>query len=177
MGTGALAVISGGVVVHWKAHCDDTVDIEDGTKVWQFASVIRGSKIGKDCNIASCAIVDGATVGDNTIISHGASINPGTVIGNGVFIGPNVTICNDMWPSADKEGYETPKRPTAIIENGASIGACAVLLPGVRVGKNAVVAAGAVVKSDVPSGYVYRRNDYKARKPDDWHQRRMRYVA
>ncbi|WP_263483875.1 DapH/DapD/GlmU-related protein [Mesorhizobium sp. CA8] len=164
-------------MIHALAHYDGSGQIGEGTKVWQFASIIRGSTIGRDCTIASCAIIDGAAVGDDSIVSHGASINPGTVIGNGVFVGPNVTICNDMWPSADKEGYETPKRSTVVIENGASIGAGAVILPGVRIGKNAVVAAGAVVKGDVPPGYVYRRNDYKARKPDDWHQRRMRYVA
>lgn len=134
------------------------------TKVWQFASVIRGAKIGADCVIASCAIVDGSTVGNNCRISHGAFCDPGMQIGNDVFIGPHVALCNDYWPRVAREGWfdmddlVSGKIIVTKIEDGASLGAGAILMPGVTIGCGAMVAAGAVVTQDVPANSLYRRN-------------------
>lgn len=166
-------------MIHLLAFVDQTVTIGANTMVWQFASVIRGAVLGDDCIIGSCSVVDGAIVGDGCSISHGAQIHPGTKIGDRVFVGPGAIICNDMWPSVEKAGFELePDRFTAIIEDDASIGAGAILLPGVRVGKGAFVAAGAVVERDVPPGCGYRRNGYVAlQRPQDWRERRMRWVA
>lgn len=84
-----------------------------------------------------------------------------------------------MWPAVSKEGFELPAggQFTVIVEDDASIGAGAIILPGVRIGKGSFVAAGAVVGDDVPAGLVYRRNDYVAlQRPPDWRERRMRFA-
>lgn len=154
------------ISIHPHAVVQPTVKIGAGTKVWQFASVIRGAVVGKDCNIASCAILDGAHVGDGCAIGHGAQLHPGTKIGNRVFVGPGAIFCNDMWPSVGKEGFALGGW-TVIVEDDASIGAGAIILPGVRIRKGSMVAAGACVDRDVQEGMVWRRNGYMAAIPDE----------
>lgn len=149
--------------IHHFAQVDDDVDIGSGTRVWQFASVIRGSTVGEGCSIASCAIVDGAEVGNYTIISHGAFIDPGILIGSDVFIGPHVKLCNDAWPRAEKTGFDMGALldgsfVTTIIEDGASLGAGVTVLPGLTIGRDAMVAAGAVVSKSVPACTLYKRD-------------------
>lgn len=146
-----------------RAQIDRDVSIGAWTRVWQFASVIRGAKIGESCSIASCAIVDGAKVGDGTIISHGAFIDPGIEIGAGVFIGPHVALCNDAWPRADKTGFDMGALIdgsfiTTRIEDGASLGAGVVVLPGLVIGSGAMVAAGSVVTQSVPACTLHKRD-------------------
>lgn len=140
------------------------VTIGARTKVWQFASVIRKSVVGEYCNIASCAIVDGAVVGDRCIISHSAFIDPGIAIGNDVFIGPHVSLCNDYWPRVSKDGWFDVQKLidreiiVTTIEDGASIGANAVLMPGLTIGARAMIAAGATVTRSVPADFLCRRD-------------------
>jgi acetyltransferase-like isoleucine patch superfamily enzyme len=148
-------------VIHPQACIDATVTIGEGAAVWQFASVIRGAKIGRDCSIGSCAVVDGARLGDGCRIGHGAQVHPGVDLGNEVFIGPGAVIANDRWPRVSKEGFDLAALisgpPCVVIENGASVGANATVLPGVRIGRNSMVAAGAVVTGDVPANYLWLR--------------------
>jgi acetyltransferase-like isoleucine patch superfamily enzyme len=148
--------------VHPRALVENS-QIGEGTRVWQFASVIRGAVIGRNCNIASCAIVDGARIGNNCLIGHGSSLHPGTVLGDDVFVGPSVTFCNDRWPMVSKDGFDIDKLLsgeiiTTRIEDGASIGAGAVLTPGSSVGMCAMIAAGAVVTGRVPTGTLLKRS-------------------
>lgn len=147
--------------IHPKAHVEGAA-IGARTKVWQFASVIRGSIIGNDVSIASGSVIDAARIGNESIVSNNCSIYPGSFVGNNVFIGPNVTLCNDLYPVADKTGFDIAKfsdgKWSTIIEDGASIGANAVILPGIRIGKGAMVAAGAVVTKNLEAGYVFNRN-------------------
>jgi UDP-2-acetamido-3-amino-2,3-dideoxy-glucuronate N-acetyltransferase len=149
--------------IHGKASVDETVTVGARSRVWQFASIVREAAVGEDCSIASCAIVDGATIGDRSIISHSAFIDPGISIGEDVFIGPNVSLCNDAWPRADKTGFDmalflSGEFITTKIEDGASLGANVVVLPGVTVGKGAMVAAGAVVTQSVPACHLFKRS-------------------
>ena len=140
-------------MIHEKAHVE--VDLPESVSVWQFASVIRGASVGEQCSIGACAIVDGATIGDGCSIGHAASVHPGSSLGRGVFVGPGAVLCNDAWPRTHKKGWQTPEQPTVIVEDGASIGANATVLPGIRIGRNAMVAAGAVVTCDVPGNHVF----------------------
>lgn len=169
------------VFIHPQAHVDDSAKIGAGTKVWQFASVIRGAQLGKNCTIASCAIVDGAVLGDGCKVEHGASIHPGVKIGNGVFIGPGSVCSNDMWPSASSEGFDLQKfldgDLTIVIGDCAGIGANAVILPGRRIGAGAFVAAGATLERDVPDGFLWHRNGYLSPMPKGTLERRMRIIA
>ena len=155
-------LIANGAFIHEKAEVKNSF-VGENTRVWQFASVISGSVVGKDCSIASCAIVDGAEVGDGTIISHGAFIDPGIKIGSGVFIGPLVKLCNDGWPRADKTGFDMEAFlehdfVTTIIEDGASLGAGSTVLRGLIVGAGAMVAADATVTKNVPPHHLYKRS-------------------
>lgn len=170
-----------GASIHPAAHVDDrTVSIGARTRIWQFASVIRGAVLGEGCSVASCAIVDGAKLGNGCVISHGASINPGFVAGDRLFVGPNATICNDMWPAANKEGFDIAlfhDRPAVIAGNDVSIGANAVILPGVRLGDGCLIAAGSVVDEDVLPGGVWRRNRFTSlSRPSHWREIRMRFA-
>jgi acetyltransferase-like isoleucine patch superfamily enzyme len=136
-------------------------DVGPRTRIWQFASVIRGTILGADCNVASCALLDGARFGDGCIVGQGVAIGPGFVIGDNVFIGPNVTFCNDRWPSTDKDGFDAEKLRNGFVTirvgNTASIGANSAILPGVEIGTGAIVAAGAIVNRSVPSWHLFTR--------------------
>jgi acetyltransferase-like isoleucine patch superfamily enzyme len=151
-------------MVHPRAEVDrETVSIGRLTRVWQFASVIRGAKIGAECSIASCATVDGARLGDRCIISHGAFIDPGIEIGDDVFVGPSVALCNDAWPRTSKDGFDmksliSGEFVTTRILAGASLGAGVIVLPGITVGVGAMIAAGAIVTRDVPAVCLWKRD-------------------
>lgn len=164
--------------IHVRAWVDDSVIIGARTRVWQFASVIRGAVLGDDCNVASCATLDGPVFGDRCIICQGVAMGPGFRFGNDCFVGPNVTLCNDMWPEPSKEGFDIEAlkagKWAVIIKDRATIGANAVILPGVVIGEGAVVAAGAVVDRNVPDGFLWRRNGYLAQVPAHRRQKRMR---
>lgn len=168
-------------VIHPQAHVKGAT-VGARTRVWQFASIILGTVLGEDCNVGAGVVLSGPRLGNRCKVSSGVVMGPGFLIGDDVFLGPNVVLANDMWPFASTDGYDdaalrSGEKWAVIVEDGACIGANAVILPGVRIGKGAVVAAGAVVESDVPPGSVYRRNGYKSLSvPADWRERRHRWV-
>lgn len=158
------------------AHVRDS-EIGDGTDIWQFASVIRGASIGKGCTIGAYALVDGARIGDDCRIQSGAQIHPGVWIGDRVFIGPSAVLCNDRWPCVDKEGFDAKQFKdglvTIFVHEGSSIGANAVILPGMTIGKKVVVAAGAVVNRSVPDEHLFTREGKIVPIKPEWRRRRM----
>lgn len=126
--------------------------IGKGTRVWQFVVVLKGAKIGADCNICAQTLIEGdVMIGDRVTVKSGVQIWDGSMIGNDVFIGPNATFSNDLYPRSKQ--YPT-KFHGVTIYNGASIGANATVLPGVTIGEKAMVGAGAVVTKDVPARAV-----------------------
>lgn len=147
---------------HPDARIHSDCAIGAGTVVWQFASIIRNARIGEDCKVAACAIVDGATVGDRSTLGYGAFVCPGIAIGDEVFIGPYATFCNDPWPRASKDGWFDihdligGRVIVTRVCNGASIGAQAIIMPGVKIGERAMIAAGATVDRDVPPDMLFR---------------------
>lgn len=166
-------------LIHPLSVVDIDVIIGAGTRVWQFASLIRGARIGAGCTIASCAVVDGAEAGDGCSIGHGASVHPGVVLGSSVFVGPGAVICNDAFPRVDKTGFDITELTsgrvvTVRVEDGASIGAGAVILPGVTIGRGAAVAAGAVCGVDVPAGHLFKRSGAVCEINEVWAKRRMK---
>lgn len=166
--------------IHPLAHVDG-VTIGARTRVWQFASVIRGTVLGADCNVASCATLDGPVFGDRCIICQGVAMGPGFLFGSDVFVGPNVTICNDRWPIPDKAGFDLTALQrgqwAVIVRDGASIGANAVVLPGVTIGERAMVAAGAVASRDVPADHLLGRDGRLVAIVPEWRRRRMRVAC
>lgn len=137
------------------------VDIGDDTRIWQYAVVLEGAVIGARCNINAHTFVENdVVIGDNVTLKCGVYLWDGLSVGNDVFIGPNVTFCNDKYP---KSGVRDGRRQllNTIVQDGASIGAGAVILPGVVIGRRSVVGAGAVVTKDVPEGVVVAGNPAK----------------
>jgi acetyltransferase-like isoleucine patch superfamily enzyme len=126
--------------------------IGKGTRVWAFAHVLPGAKIGADCNICDHVFVENdVVVGDRVTIKSGVQLWDGVAIEDDVFVGPNATFTNDPFP-------RSRKRPASIarttVRAGASIGANATILPGLTVGQHAMVGAGAVVMQDVPPNAI-----------------------
>lgn len=110
--------------------------------------------IGAGTKIAAFVEAGGCTIGERCKIQAFAYLCPGVVLEDEVFIGPHACFTNDMFPHA--EGDWNPQ-PT-LIRRGASIGAGAVILPGVTIGEHALVGAGSVVTSDVPAGAIVYGN-------------------
>lgn len=169
-------------MIHQLAHVDADVILGDGTNVWQFASITRGTVMGRDCSVSPFAMLDGSIYGDRVVVSGGVKCGAGFKVGNDVFLGPNVVLANDCWPAAHKDGYldgllRDGTNWAVIVGDGASIGANAVILPGVHIGAGAVIAAGAVVDRDVPQGAVWRRNGYLSWVPANRNDKRHRWAA
>jgi UDP-2-acetamido-3-amino-2,3-dideoxy-glucuronate N-acetyltransferase len=149
-------------MIHPLALVDQSSEIGEGSSVWQFASVIRGSHLGRRANIGGCSVIDGAILGDDCSVGHGAQVHPGSRVGNGVFIGPGAILCNDHWPRIAKDGFDgaallSGAVITIDVEDDVSIGAGAIILPGVRIGHHVMVAAGAVVTRGVPPHCLWKR--------------------
>jgi acetyltransferase-like isoleucine patch superfamily enzyme len=136
------------------------VEIGEGTKVWnpQLSNIYGPSRIGKNCNIGALVeIRKDVIIGDNCKIQAFVFIPEGIRIGNNVFIGPHVCFTNDKHPKAvgDWELLLTT------IEDDVSIGANATILPGITLGKECVIGAGAVVIKNVPPGCTVVGNPAK----------------
>lgn len=136
-------------------------------KIWHFAYVGNDTEIGDNVKIGSLAHVDyNVKIGENTMIEGLVYIPPLSRIGKNVFIGPAASLTNDPYPASKKMIGVT-------IEDGAVIGSRAVIKAGVKIGKNSVVAMGAVVTKDVPPNCVvvgvpakvkYSREEYDKKK-------------
>lgn len=127
-----------------------STDIGEGTRVWQFVVVLAGARVGRHCNLCAHTLVEGdVVVGDRVTVKSGVQLWNGVRLGDDVFVGPNVTFTNDKFPSSGNRDFECLQ---TWVEAGASIGGGATLLPGIRIGRNARVGAGAVVTRDVPAG-------------------------
>jgi UDP-2-acetamido-3-amino-2,3-dideoxy-glucuronate N-acetyltransferase len=132
--------------VHPQALCESD-NIGEGTRVWAFAHVMKGARIGKGCNVGDHSFVEsGVTIGDDVTIKNGVSIWEGVEIGDKVFVGPNAAFTNDILPRS--KVYHAEVIRTKILE-GASIGANATIIAGITIGRYAMIGAGAVVTKDV----------------------------
>jgi len=153
MGKGVIVgekVVFGENVVVWNyVVVGDNTRIGGGTRIGSFCDIGKVVSIGKNCNIQT-----------HVTISNGCKI------GNNVFIAPNSTLLNDKYPVSERL---TPP----IIKDNAIVGGCAVILPGVTIGEDAVVAAGSVVTKDVaaktvvkgvPANPIMTRKEYEAKK-------------
>lgn len=129
----------------------------EGTKIWHLAQVREGAVLGENCIVGRGAYVgNGVRIGANTKIQNYALVYEPAVLGHGVFIGPAVVLTNDTYPRAVspdgtlKSSHDwTPVGVT--IEDGASVGARAVCIAPLRIGRWATIAAGSVVTKDVPA--------------------------
>lgn len=135
-------------LAHPFADIHESVRFGENCTVWQFATICENTQLGESVVVGSAAWVGrGCVIGNFTRIQHGAFIPNHTKIGRSVFIGPNAVLTDDKMPKVGK--LYTPAPP--ILEDDCSIGAGAVILPGVTIGRGAMIGAGAVVTQDVPA--------------------------
>jgi UDP-2-acetamido-3-amino-2,3-dideoxy-glucuronate N-acetyltransferase len=150
------------VYIHPTADVSPQASISRGTRVWHQAQIREGACIGENCILSKGVYIDlDVIVGSNVKIQNGAFVYHGATIEDGVFLGPGVILANDKLPRAinrdgslktDAEWEASP----ILIRRGASVGAGAVILPGVTIGEFAMIGAGALVTRDVPAhGLVY----------------------
>lgn len=136
---------------HPMAICEST-SIGADTRIWAFVHVLPKAVIGSGCNICDGVFIENdVVVGDRVTIKCGVQLWDGTEIEDDVFIGPNATFTNDKFPRS-KVYPESFAR--TVIRKGASIGANATILPGITVGGNAMIGAGAVVTRSVPPNAI-----------------------
>ena len=152
-----MSSISPHASIHPTADIEDGVSIGSGTAVWHRAQIRAGAVIGRDGVIGRDVFIDeGVTLGDRVKVQNGALIYHGVTIGDGVFIGPGAILTNDRKPRALNGAGELARGAdwtvTPIhVENGASIGAGAIVVAGCDIGAWSMVGAGAVVTRDVPA--------------------------
>lgn len=155
-------------MIHESAICE-SIHIGNGTRIWAFAHVLPQAVIGEDCNICDHVFVENdVVIGDRVTVKSGVQLWDGVRLANDVFVGPNATFTNDKNPRSKQK---PPSFLVTNVEEGASIGANATILPGITIGRSALIGAGSVVTSDVPpyaivvgnpariSGYVGQNDD------------------
>lgn len=142
--------------VHGSAIVEPGARIGQGTRVWAFAHVLAGAVIGNDCNICDHTFIENdVSIGDRVTIKCGVQVWDGVSLESDVFVGPNATFTNDLYPRSKRTPREFLR---TLVREGASIGANATVSPGITIGRQAMVGAGAVVTHDVPPFAVVTGN-------------------
>lgn len=135
----------------YQIHKDALVEsnrIGNGVRIWAYTHILKGAVIGKNANICDhCFIENEVIIGDDVTIKCGVYLWDGIIIENNVFIGPAVAFANDSYPRSKNVNYVQEK---TILKEGCSIGSNATILPGITIGKYAMIGAGSVVTRDVP---------------------------
>ena len=148
------------IFVHSTATVSEKAKIGDSTKIWINAQVREDAEIGCQCIISKDVYIDHAVkIGDRCKIQNSVSIYNGVIIEDDVFIGPNVAFTNDKIPRAFNSKWRVTK---TIIHTGASIGANATILCGIKIGRYSMVGAGSVVTKDVPDHTLVVGNPAKS---------------
>jgi len=150
------------VTVHSSADVAENAALGPGTRVWHQAQVREGAEIGAECILGKGVYVDfGVRIGDRCKLQNGVYVFHGFELEDGVFLGPGAMLLNDKSPRAiNPDGTLKSDADwtvsSGLIKHGASIGGGVMVLPGVTVGRFAMVGTGAVVTKDVPDhGLVY----------------------
>jgi UDP-2-acetamido-3-amino-2,3-dideoxy-glucuronate N-acetyltransferase len=139
-----------------SADVDERARIGAGTQVWHLAQVREDARIGVECSIGRGAYIGpGVVLGDRCKVQNHALVYEPAVVADGVFIGPGVVFTNDTVPRAvtvdgSLQTHDDWSAVAVTVDTGASIGARAVCVAPVRIGRWAMVAAGSVVTRDVP---------------------------
>jgi UDP-2-acetamido-3-amino-2,3-dideoxy-glucuronate N-acetyltransferase len=138
---------------HYFAHATAAVDepcsIGEGTKIWHFSHVMKGSKLGCHCILGqNVHIANDVLIGNNVKIQNNVSIYTGVELEDDVFCGPSCVFTNVTNPRSQIVRHHLYER--TLVRRGATIGANATIVCGVTIGRYAFIGAGAVVAADVP---------------------------
>jgi len=135
---------------HPSAAVDQPCEIGVGTKIWHFAHIMKGSKIGSNCNLGqNVHVAPDVRIGRNVKIQNNVSLYTGVELEDDVFCGPSMVFTNVITPRSHVNRKAEYKR--TLVKRGASLGANSTIVCGVTVGRYAFVGAGAVVTKDVPA--------------------------
>jgi len=138
------------VFVHERGMCESD-EVGARTRIWAFAQVMQGARVGSDCNICGHSFVEGgAVLGDRVTVKNGVQVWDKVTVEDEVFLGPNSTFTNDFNPRAAFSKAPDEFLPT-LIKRGSTIGANATVVCGVVIGAQAFIGAGSVVIRDVPA--------------------------
>lgn len=150
------------VRIHPTAEVSDLAEIGPGTRIWNHCQVREGAVLGRNCILSKDVYIDaGVHLGDNCKVQNGISVYHGVVLEDGVFCGPHMVFTNDRNPRAINPDGSLKSADDWVlsetrVRTGASIGAGAILVCGITVGRWAMIGAGAVVTRDVPDyGLVF----------------------
>ena len=133
--------------VHPLASCESE-NLGEGSRIGAFAHVLSGAHIGSDCMVCDHVFIENdVVVGDRVTVQCGVQLWDGLRIEDDVFIGPNVTFTNTRFPRSKRDTEEFLE---TVVATGAWIGANATILPGLKIGRNAMVGAGAMVTRSIP---------------------------
>lgn len=152
------------VQIHATADVAESATIGEGTRIWHQAQVRENANIGSECNLGKGCFVDiGVTIGNRCKLQNGVYVFHGFSVEDGVFLGPGAMLLNDKNPRAIRldGGVKTDadwRVSEGVVEYGAALGGGAIALPGVRIGRFALVGSGAVVTRDVPAHAVVAGN-------------------
>ena len=136
--------------VHESSYIDEGVERGKKTKIWHFCHIQKGAKIGCNCSLGqNVNISNNVVIGNGVKIQNNVSIYEGVELEDYVFCGPSCVFTNDLTPRAKyPKGHKNYKK--TFVKEGATIGANATIVCGHTIGKYAMIAAGAVVTTDVP---------------------------
>ncbi len=136
-------------MIHESACVDQPCQIGRGTKIWHFSHIMKDVAIGESCILGqNCHIASGVIIGDRVKVQNNVSVYAGTVIEDDVFLGPSCVLTNVTNPRSQINRHALYEE--TVIRKGATIGANATVVCGVKIGRYAFVGAGAVVTKDVP---------------------------
>jgi len=139
------------VFIHPTSVVDNDVIIGNGTKIWHFCHIQSGARIGENCSFGqNVNISNNVIIGNGVKIQNNVSLYEGVELGDYVFCGPSCVFTNDLTPRAKYPKGQTGYKKT-VVEEGASIGANATIVCGHKIGKWALIGAGAVVTTNVPN--------------------------
>lgn len=134
---------------HESSYVDDGVKIGKGTKIWHFCHIQKGAELGENCSLGqNVNIANNVKVGNNVRIQNNVSVYEGVELEDNVFCGPSCVFTNVLTPRAHFPVHGVYAK--TLIREGASLGANSTVVCGHTVGKSAMIAAGAVVTSNVP---------------------------
>jgi UDP-2-acetamido-3-amino-2,3-dideoxy-glucuronate N-acetyltransferase len=141
--------------VHPQGICEASA-IGEGTRIWAFAHILPRATIGRDCNICDHVFIENdVSLGDRVTVKCGVQLWDGITVEDDVFIGPNATFSNDAFPRSKQHQKIIPR---TLVQKNASIGAGAIILPGITIGQNAMIGAGAVVTGSVQANAIVTGN-------------------
>ena len=181
-----------GVTIHPTAEVSDGAEIGPGTRIWSQVQVREGATVGAECILGKGAYIDTKVrIGDRCKLQNGVFVFHGFNLEDGVFLGPGVMLLNDKHPRAINADGSLKSDSDwtvseAVVRYGAAVGGGAVVLPGVSIGRFAMVGSGAVVTREVPDHAIVFGNPARLkgfacvcgrelkpleRKPDGMHMR------